>query len=77
MPRGEPTRTVRLPAWLLDDLAPQAKRARIGLPELITRRLAPHRPTVHAGHVPKRCQCKTPTLSKFVTNLCTKCRLVR
>lgn len=85
MPKGEPTRVVRLPAWLLDHLQANADRAGCTVPELITRRLAP-RDTV-AGPVVadgeggsvrvQRCTCAKPELSKVATNVCTKCGRVR
>lgn len=80
MPRGEPTRVVRLPAWLLDHL----ERDLTGdetLPALITRRLAPRqaRPGVRSAltGASGRCTCASPVLSKHVTSLCTTCKLMR
>lgn len=77
MPKGEPTRVVRLPVWLLDHLEPQT-RTDESVPELITRRLAPRDPVTPDPDVPLvRCQCKVPTLSKVVSNLCTTCHRLR
>lgn len=77
MPKGEPTRTIRLPIWLLDQLAEQAGGAD-GVAALITRRLAPQRAVTAPGAARvERCTCERPTLSKIVTNLCTACGLLR
>lgn len=86
MPRGEPTRVVRLPVWLCDDLQARADAMvpAVSLPTYITRRLAPQEPVGRPDPTdrrtdrgPVRCTCKTPTLSKAVTNLCTTCRRLR
>lgn len=48
MPRGEPTKVVRLPVWLLDHL--EASRPEgTTMAEHITRRLAPRAPVI-GGH---------------------------
>lgn len=77
MPKGEPTRVVRLPIWLCDDLQARAEAMTppISLPAYITRRLATPAPGSAAAL--GRCQCREPTLSKAVSNLCTKCRRLR
>lgn len=74
----EPTKVLRLPVWLLDELTPEAAALGVTVPTLITQRLARPQPTppgVNSDAV--RCQCKTPTLSKHVSNLCTTCHLMR
>lgn len=84
MPKGEPTKVVRLPVWLLDHLESLTKEGET-VPELITRRLAPRDspvgPVVSDGNggsiAQPRCQCATPTLSKVVTNICTTCHRLR
>lgn len=78
MPRGEPTKAVRLPIWLVEHLEPQATAADCTVGELITKRMAP--PTASHRAVPAlatRCDCPTPALSKVVTNLCTTCKRMR
>lgn len=84
MPRGEPTKVVRLPVWLLDHLEGALAEGET-MPEHITRRLAPRAEPVgrpdptdrRTDRGPVRCQCATPTLSKVVTNLCTTCHCLR
>lgn len=76
MPRGEPTKAVRLPVWLIEYLEPKATAASCTVGELITKRLAPAPPPAGRSDV-YRCICPTPTLSKVVTNLCTTCHLLR
>jgi len=77
MPRGEPTQVVRLPRWFVEHLTPEADTQGCTVPELIVKRLAPRTvaPTPYSAN--RRCQCKVPTLSKVVSNLCTTCHLVR
>jgi hypothetical protein len=85
VPRGEPTKAVRLPIWLVEHLTPQAERAGCTVPELITKRMAPQEPVgrpdptrrVDGNGRRVRCTCSTPTLSKVVTNLCTTCHQLR
>jgi hypothetical protein len=81
VPKGEPTKTVRLPVWFVDELLARGAR----MPdhptpaELIVRKFHP-RPLPHAtkaGRALQRCECATPTISKVVTNLCTTCHLLR
>jgi hypothetical protein len=77
MPKGEPTKVVRLPVWLCDDLQARADALDppVSLPTYITRRLAGAQPSAQAAI--GRCTCKVPTLSKAVSNLCTTCRRLR
>jgi hypothetical protein len=77
VPKGEPTKVVRLPVWLCDDLERRAAALDppVSLPTYITRRLAA--PPAGAPAAAGRCQCKVPTLSKAVSNLCTTCRRIR
>lgn len=77
MPKGEPTKVVRLPVWLCDDLQARADALvpPISLPAYITRRLGTPQPGSPASR--GRCTCKEPTLSKAVSNLCTTCRRLR
>lgn len=75
MPRGEPTRTVRLPIWLLDQLSDEAGSID-GVPALITRKCARRQLTETSGAL-ERCTCDKPVLSKHVTNICTACGLLR
>lgn len=83
MPKGEPTRVVRLPAWLLDHLEPQAAAAECTVAELITRREGARIKAAEGvaarvtGSAPMRCDCKAPTMSKVVSNLCTTCKRMR
>lgn len=78
MPRGEPTQVVRLPRWFVEHLTPQAAERDLTVPELIVQRLSPRAAAVTPGAPgPARCTCKTPTISKVVTNLCTTCRRLR
>jgi hypothetical protein len=76
VPRGEPTKVVRLPVWLLDHLE-GALAPGESLPEHITRRLAPRQVAPTPFSDKRRCSCTSPTMSKVVTNLCTTCHLVR
>lgn len=85
MPKGEPTRVVRLPVWLLDLLERQARHTGATVPELIVRRLAPRDtpagPVVADGQggslLVRRCSCAKPVLSKVATNVCTNCGQLR
>lgn len=77
MPKGEPTRVVRLPVWLLDHLEEQVPEGDT-LPALITRRLAPRERAAGPSTSDNgRCHCKAPTISKVVSNLCTTCKRMR
>lgn len=77
MPKGEPTRVVRLPVWLLDHLEESVAEGDT-LPALITRRLAPRAaPTAPQSEGALRCACSMPTFSKVVSNLCTTCKRMR
>ncbi|QOR55421.1 MAG: hypothetical protein SHS37scaffold145_72 [Phage 71_18] len=79
MPKGEPTKVVRLPVWLCEELEKRAEAVRppVSLPTYITQQLAVPRSYRAVPALAKRCQCKVPTLSKAVSNLCTTCRRLR
>lgn len=74
----EPTKVLRLPVWLIDYLTPYAEAAGVTVPGYITQKMAPREPVVHGQPVTiARCTCKTPTISKHVSNLCTTCHRLR
>lgn len=84
MPKGEPTKTVRLPLWFIDLMEPLAARSGNSVAEHIVKRMAPRDsplgPVLRDGDESvqqRRCQCSTPTISKVVTNLCTTCKRLR
>lgn len=85
MPRGEPTKAVRLPIWFIDMQQPKADAAGVTLGEHIVKAMTPAvRVPANAyeaerlgGQVAPRCECATPTLSKVVSNLCTTCKRLR
>lgn len=82
MPRGEPTKTVRLPLWLVEQMQQRADASGVTLPAYLTRKLAASPPGQQSGSaaasaVPRRCSCTKPVLSKYASNICTACGLTR
>lgn len=81
MPKGEPTKVVRLPVWLVEQiaLAGAEHRPPLTVAQHIAQKYNP-RPlpaASAANRALQRCQCSTPTISKVVTNLCTTCKRMR
>lgn len=81
MPKGEPTRVVRLPVWLCDQIEALAARRdpAMTLAQHIAHTYNPRplpAPTA-ARRAQQRCDCKVPTISKVVSNLCTTCKRMR
>lgn len=81
MPKGEPTRVVRLPVWLCDQITELGARRSppMTLAEHVAHTYNPRplpAPTA-ARRAAQRCACKVPTISKVVTNLCTTCKRMR
>ncbi len=78
MPKGEPTKVVRLPVWLCEQIEGRA-RAGESIAQHIARTYNP-KPLPAASKASRalqRCQCPKPTISKVVTNLCTTCKRLR